>query len=65
MSRERPDSRPSLLKRPDAGASPQRTPRGGRHDEDEIADAAWLFAWSHEALRPAGERLRARFIYAG
>jgi hypothetical protein len=65
MSRERPDCMPSLLERPGARPLPQPTRPGRGDHDDEIADAAWLYAWSHEALRPVAERLSARVIAAG
>jgi len=55
MSRERPDSMRSVLKRPGVRPSPQSTRPSGGDQDDEIADAAWLYAWSHEALRPVAE----------
>ena len=38
---------------------------GADRDEEERVAAAWLYAWSREALRPVGERLTERIIGAG
>jgi hypothetical protein len=48
-------------------ASDRRRRRSGhdttnpaRERDHEQADARWLYAWSHDALRPTGELLAAR-----
>jgi hypothetical protein len=38
---------------------------GGGDDCDELVDAAWLYAWSHEALRPVAASVAASVIAAG
>ena len=49
--------------------APNHRRRRSRHDpteparrerDHEQADARWLYAWSHDALRPTGELLAAR-----
>jgi hypothetical protein len=51
-----------------AHAAESRVARGSPvaagHEQD-LADAAWLYAWSVEALCPAAERLSVRVIAAG
>jgi hypothetical protein len=62
MSREHRDSMPSGSG--NLGGRPRLQPPGPDSDghEDELADAAWLYAWSAEALCPARERLGERVI---
>jgi hypothetical protein len=49
------------------GRRPRLQPPGPDSDgrEDELADAAWLHAWSAEALCPAEERVQVPAIAAG
>ena len=64
MSEKRHDSLPSMRECPGLRQLPEaRRPGRGDHD-DEIADAAWLYAWSHEGLRVGG-RLTSHIITAG
>ena len=65
MSRERHDSTPTGSE--GSGGRPQPQPPNPDSDghEDELVHAAWLYAWSAEAVRPAGERLLVPVIAAG
>ena len=58
MSAKRPPARPVLVySRPVSRCA--ATDAAGAQREDERA-ALWLYAWSHDALRPTGEPLAAR-----
>jgi hypothetical protein len=65
MSRERHDSMPSGSR----GLGGRPRPQPPRPDSDghehDLVDAAWLYAWSAQALCPARERLSVRVIAAG
>jgi len=65
MSPQRPVAAPSVPERP--GSHPLQATRldGGGADDDELVDAAWLYAWSHEALHPVRESVGARVTAAG
>jgi len=52
MSRERPVAVRAVIDRSDPRTAFDPTDRAGEHDED-LRDAAWLYAWSHAALRPS------------
>ena len=65
MSPERPVVVASVPGRPGFRAGPEATCHGGRDDRQELVDAAWLYAWSHEALRPVAGSVAARVIAAG
>jgi len=65
MRPERPGAVPSVPERAGAHALPQEATRTDGGDRDDFADAAWLYAWSHEALRPVGESMAARVIAEG
>ena len=60
MSAKRPGAkRPALGRRRSLSRRDATDPAGGQRD-DERDDALWLYAWSHDALRPTGELLAAR-----
>ena len=64
MSPERPVVVPSAPGRPFRVGAEATCP-GGDDDCDDLVDAAWLYAWSHEALRPVAASLAQRVIAAG
>lgn len=60
MSAKRPGAvRPALGRRRSLSSRDRTDPAGAQRD-DEHDDAVWLYAWSHDALRPTGELLAAR-----
>lgn len=60
MNAKRPGAkRPALGRRRSPSRRDPTDPAGGQRDH-ERDDAAWLYAWSHDALRPTGEQLAAR-----
>lgn len=65
MNRERHDSIPSGSG--GLGGRPRPRPLSPDSDghEDDLADAAWLYAWSAEALCSARERVSVPVIAAG
>jgi len=65
MSRERRDSTSSGSGGLDGRPSPQPPGPGSDGNPDDLVDAAWLYTWSAEALRPAPERLNRLMIAAG
>ena len=65
MRPERPGAVPSVPERAGAHALPQEATRTDDGDRDDFVDAAWLHAWSHEALRRVGESMAARVIAEG
>jgi hypothetical protein len=64
-SPERHNSMPSVPKRPGPRPLPQPTRPDSDDHAHDLVDAAWLYAWSHEALRPVTGRLSARVIAGG
>ena len=58
----KPPLAPYLPARPDPSSQAEAI-RPDSND-DELAAAAWLYAWSHEALPPIAESLAARIIAA-
>ena len=59
MSAKRPGAkRPALGRRRSLSRRDATDPAGGQRDDER--DALWLYAWSHDALRPTGELLAAR-----
>jgi hypothetical protein len=60
MTTNRPTAiTPARNGRPSPLAPDATDPARGELD-DELAAALWLYAWSHDALRPTGEILAAR-----
>ena len=60
MTTKRPiATRPAPDRRPRRSAHDPTDPAHGERDHEQ-ADAQWLYAWSHDALRPTGELLAAR-----
>jgi hypothetical protein len=57
MSPKRPAAVRPALDRSRSLLTPD--PADGQHDHERDA-ALWLYAWSHDALRPTGELLAAR-----
>ena len=62
MSPKRPAAvRPALDRSRSLLTPDPADPADGQHQHDHERDAAlWLYAWSHDALRPTGELLAAR-----
>jgi hypothetical protein len=59
MSAKRPvAARPVLVYSRPVSRREATNPAGGQHDDERAA--RWLYAWSHDALRPTGELLAAR-----
>jgi hypothetical protein len=53
ISAQRPHAvAPWLLERPGSHGQSEASPLDG---DPELCDAAWLYAWSHAALRPVAE----------
>ncbi len=60
MSAKRPGAvRPALGRRRSLSRR-AATDRAGSQRDDERDAAVWLYAWSHDALRPTGELLATR-----
>jgi hypothetical protein len=41
------------------------TSRAGCDRDDDLDDAVWLYAWSHDALHPTGKAVADRVVIAG
>jgi hypothetical protein len=65
MSRDRHDSMPSGSGGLGGRPRPQRPRPDSDGHEDDLVDAAWLYAWSAEALCPAQERVSVPVIAPG
>ena len=65
MKQERHDSIPSRSGGLGGRSRPQLLSPDSDGHEDELADAAWLYAWSAEALGLARERRGVPVIPAG
>ncbi len=59
MSTKRPGAKRPALGRRRSRSRPDATHPVARERDDE-RDALWLYAWSHDALRPTGELLAER-----
>ena len=64
MSPKRPEAVPSVPERPGFRVRPEATCLDGGDHNDDLVDAAWLYACAHEALRPVGASVAARVIAA-
>lgn len=62
---DRETSRSGSGERVHTSPPPPASPGNSAERSEDLTDAAWLYAWSRQALRPAAESLAARVTAPG